>query len=106
MEKNNEKEILANWPSVLKKLRLTKDGGLKQDNVANEVKLHVSSYNQLEKGKRLLYLPEMIRIANFYDMKLSDFAALIQRSPAELDKISQLQAELDESLKQNAWLKQ
>lgn len=100
-----EQYIIDNSARVLRRLRLDATEKITQEQVATAMKIVSTGYNHLENGTRKLYLLDMIRIAAFYNMKLSDLAALLQQSPAELEKIKQLQLELDEALKQNAWLK-
>lgn len=104
MLKYSEQEITENANRVLRRLRLDGDN-ITQTQVAEAIGMLLSSYNRIESGKQKLYLLDMVRIANFYEISLSHLAELIQQSPAELDQVKRLQIELDSALKEIAYLK-
>lgn len=99
-----ENEIVANAQRVLKRLRLDA-GNITQGKVAEAIIMSASTYNRVENGNQKLYLLDMVRIANFYNISMSQLGEMIQHSPAELSLIKQLQLKLDESLKEVAYLK-
>lgn len=100
-----ENEILENTHRVLRRLRLNAEEPLTQEAIANAICIHKSSYNQLETGKRNMYILDIIRIAHFYGITMSALAALLERTPDEVERIGRLQLELDAALKENTELK-
>lgn len=99
-----EHKILENSRLVLRNLRF-KNGDLPAYIVAGAINLQPTNYSQMEKGKRQIYLLDMIRLAKFYNIPLSQLAELIQMSPVEMGIMEQLQVKLDAALEENAALK-
>jgi transcriptional regulator with XRE-family HTH domain len=64
----NNKEILLDLASKIKKLR--KNKGITQEVVLNDTGIHIA---RIEQGKRDLSFTTLKKIANYFDVSLSEF---------------------------------
>lgn len=99
----NKEKFLEEVGTVLVKLRSQK--GENQDKIAEAIKMDKATYWRTENNKREMTVGELFLLADHYEMLPSTLVEMMQRKPAELDKVSQLQLEIEQLSKENAYLK-
>ena len=67
---NKMKEVHVHLANIVRKERRMRD--LKQENIAEELKLSQSGYNKIERGLHKLDIETWSNILNHFGLKLSD----------------------------------
>lgn len=98
--------VLIKTGNILRRLRFNHPEKKSQRAVAEDLGIHYSNFNGYEAGKRNIHISDIFKFAEYYNIKPSEFVAMVQESPADLTKLEALQREVELLTIQNANLKE